>query len=46
MAAAWFEKGRPALFEALSNVCDQIGRDLAAGKPRERGHVSIEPARF
>ncbi|KHN96567.1 DNA repair protein Sae2/CtIP [Metarhizium album ARSEF 1941] len=30
MAASWFEKGRPALFEALSNVCDQIGRDLAA----------------
>ncbi|KAK2593894.1 hypothetical protein QQS21_008414 [Conoideocrella luteorostrata] len=28
MATVWFEKGRPALFEALSNVCDQIEDDI------------------
>lgn len=31
MATAWFEKGRPALFEALSSICDQIGRDVLQG---------------
>ncbi|TWU72466.1 hypothetical protein ED733_004185 [Metarhizium rileyi] len=30
MATAWFEKGRPALFTALSSVCDQIEKDLTA----------------
>ncbi|KAF4119960.1 DNA repair protein endonuclease SAE2/CtIP C-terminus [Geosmithia morbida] len=27
--ASWFEKGRPALFEALDAVCKQIDRDLS-----------------
>ncbi|QUC16166.1 uncharacterized protein UV8b_00407 [Ustilaginoidea virens] len=31
MATTWFERGRPALFEALSKVCDQIGRDFLDG---------------
>lgn len=30
---SWFEKGRPALFEALTAVCQQIDKDLSAGAP-------------
>lgn len=29
---AWFQKGRPALFEALSDACRQIDKDVLAGK--------------
>lgn len=29
---SWFDRGRPALFEALASVCDQIGADIEAGK--------------
>lgn len=29
--SSWFEKGRPALFQALAAVCDQIDTDLGAG---------------
>ena len=28
---SWFEKGRPALFEALNTICQQIDRDLLTG---------------
>lgn len=27
---SWFERGRPALFEALTRACEQIDRDLVA----------------
>ncbi|CAG9992648.1 unnamed protein product [Clonostachys byssicola] len=27
---SWFERGKPALFEALTRACEQIDRDLAA----------------
>ena len=29
--ASWLERGRPAIFEALATVCDQIDNDLQAG---------------
>ncbi|KAK5992276.1 hypothetical protein PT974_05677 [Cladobotryum mycophilum] len=28
--ATWFERGRPAIFEALNDVCEKIDRDLRA----------------
>lgn len=28
---AWQNTGRPALFDALANACDQIGVELEAG---------------
>ncbi|OIW23481.1 SAE2-domain-containing protein [Coniochaeta ligniaria NRRL 30616] len=28
--ASWFDRGRPAIFEALQQVCDRIDSDLAA----------------
>lgn len=30
--SSWFEKGRPALFGALENVCRQIDTDIRAGE--------------
>lgn len=30
--AGWFDRGRPAIFKALREVCDRIDSDLAAGK--------------